>query len=511
MNELLTAQGIRKDYGATRALDSVDISVNEGQVVALLGANGSGKSTLTKILTGAASANEGHIEFASEPFVPRSPMVAQKLGVVAVAQELSLVPSMTVAQNIWLGAQPNLPKTRGSLSKRQDAATKPLLELFADVSRENVGPQTRVSELSPDECQLVEILKAIARQPKLLILDEATSTLDRSQVSRLFELMREWGSAGMGIIFVSHRMEEVFTISHEVCVIRGGRTVLACSTQDVTREAVVSAMTGHSEAGGVPTGTAEASARTGEPVLALRDFSAKGITSTTLQLRRGEILGFGGLQRQGQSALLRAIGGGHQSLSGDLEIEKQPTKFRSPGDAMRAGVHYVGGDRKELAFSQRSIQENLLATAWSRFGPVLRARTVSSTATGFADKLGVKRASLDHPLSSLSGGNAQKVLLARALVNEPSVLILDDPTKGVDVMTKQQIYVTLRELRRQGTAILLYSSEDEELLDLADRVLVFHDGGVVAELKGRHLTKQALVSASMGIRHSEEEGNIDVR
>lgn len=502
MNELLVAEGLRKDYGATRALDSVDIRVDRGKVLALLGANGSGKSTLTRVLTGAASSNGGRIGFESAPFTPRSPLAAQRLGVVAVAQELSLVPTMTVAQNIWLGAQRNLAGP-GGLARRQGVATEPLLELFRDVCRDTVRPHTLISELSPDECQIVEILKAIARRPKLLILDEATSTLDRSQVARLFELMREWCEAGMGIIFVSHRMDEVFAISDDVCVIRVGRTVLGCPTADVTRDEVVTAMTGHA-VGAASAGGRHEPVPSGDVALSLQDFSAPGVARTSLELRRGEVLGLGGLQRQGQSALLRAIAGGAPRLSGELSVAGAPAQIRSAGDAMRAGVHYVGGDRKELAFAQRSILENVLATAWSRFGWLLRPRTVTATATAYADKLGVKRAGLGYPLSSLSGGNAQKVLLARALVNSPTVLVLDDPTKGVDVMTKQQIYATLRELQREGNAILLYSSEDEELLELADRVLVFHDGGVVAELSEDTLTKQSLVSASMGIRRTDE-------
>ncbi|MFF2840544.1 sugar ABC transporter ATP-binding protein [Paenarthrobacter sp. NPDC057981] len=505
MPQLLTATGIRKSYGATMALSAADITVDSGHVVALLGANGSGKSTLTRILTGAASSNGGEIIFDSAAFTPRSPQAAQRAGIAAVAQELSLVPGMTIAQNIWLGARRELPKGKG-LAHRQNAGAAEMLNLFSGFYRDSVTPRTLVSDLSPDESQIVEILKAVARKPKLLILDEATSTLDRSQVARLSSLIEEWCQDGMGVIFVSHRMDEVFSIAHQVCVVRGGKTVLSAPIEDVTRESVVSSMTGSAE--GLVTHSEWSSnidiVKPGKSILEVQGVGASGVLPTTFTLHQGEIVGLGGLQRQGQTALLRVIAGQSSEPVGTILIDGKQLLPLSPSEAMDRGIQYVGGDRSELAFKPRPISENLLASAFRGLSWVLPKKKTEAVAAEWATRLQVKSAGLSAPISSLSGGNAQKVLLARALVNEPRVIVLDDPTKGVDVMTKRHIYAVLRELLAEGIGVLLYSSEDEELLELANRVLVFHDGAVVAELAGPSLNKQALVAASMGVREESE-------
>lgn len=498
-NELLHATGIGKSYGQTRALDGVDITVDRSSVVALLGSNGSGKSTLTRILTGAAAPDAGEIRFDGQAVSLGSPSAAQKLGIVAVAQELSLIGGMTIAENIWLGADSRLRRERRFTQVRH-RETQRLLALFAGVVRSSLTPSTVVATLSPDEWQIVEILKAVAREPKLLILDEATSTLDRQQAARLFELMRSWCEQGTGIIFVSHRMDEVFQISDRVCVIRGGMQVHAGPIAGATPSMLVEAMTGHR----ATTEAATLKSKIGRPTLQAEGLTGNGFRAVSLTVHEGEVLGLGGLQRQGQSSVLRALGGG-SAWRGRLRWQNREVAYRTQTRAIAMGITYVAGDRAEQGLFSRSIMENILAGSWRALGTPLRWAMATARASRYARDLDVRMSRISAPLSSLSGGNAQKVLLARGLANDPRVLLLDDPTKGVDVATKSQIYQILRELRARGLSIVIYSSEDDELLAISDRILVFHDGAIVTELVGDSMKIGKLVSASMGIVSEQGE------
>ena len=497
----LSAQHLVKRYGGVVALADGSLDVESGEVVALMGANGSGKSTLGKIITGAVVPDGGRLLLDDKEARFSSPQAARRAGISAVYQELSLVPDMTVAENVWLANEP-VAMGRVRRKERKERTTR-LLSLFEGALGSTVGPDSLVSDLSPSDRQIVEILKALSREPRVMILDEATASLGAQQVERLFELVREWKSRGMALIFISHRMEEIFQIADRATVLRSGSTVGAEVLKETTEEHLVGLM--------IERGVAERRvehATGGEKTVLLEtgDLRSPVLNGVSLQLREGEILGLGGLQGQGQSDLLLALFGAVPH-SGTVRLAGEEVHFSRPRKAMQQGLAFVPGDRgAEGLLPIRSILENLLLPSWSRYGVLLNMRKARNDSEEVSQGLSLKMGSLDHPVSSLSGGNAQKVVLGKWLMRDPKVLLLDDPTKGVDVGAKGEFYKILSDLRQRGVAILLHSSDDEELLGLCDRVLVMRDGAVRRELSGDDLNKSALVSASVGAGSSPANG-----
>jgi ribose transport system ATP-binding protein len=498
----LSAQHLVKRYGGVVALADGGLDVESGEVVALMGANGSGKSTLGKIITGAVVPDGGRLLLDGEEVRFSSPQAARRAGISAVYQELSLVPDMTVAENVWLANEP-VALGRVRRKERKERTTR-LLSLFEDALGSSVGPDSLVSNLSPSDRQIVEILKALSREPRVMILDEATASLGARQVERLFELVGEWKARGMALIFISHRMEEIFQIADRATVLRSGRTVGAADLKETSEEQLVGLMI----EGGVAERHIEHPADAdGEKTILLEteDLRSSVLNGVSLQLREGEILGLGGLQGQGQSDLLLALFGAVPH-SGTVRLAGEEAHFARPRKAMKKGLAFVPGDRGgEGLLPIRSILENLLLPSWSRYGAFLNMSRARNDSEEVSQDLKLKMGSLDHPVSSLSGGNAQKVVLGKWLMRNPKVLLLDDPTKGVDVGAKGEFYKILSDLRQRGVAILLHSSDDEELLGLCDRVLVMRDGVVQRDLSGADLNKSALVSASVGAASSSPD------
>jgi ribose transport system ATP-binding protein len=499
----LSAEHLVKRYGGVVALADGSLEVESEEVVALMGANGSGKSTLGKIITGAVVPDGGRLLLDGEEVRFSSPQAARRAGISAVYQELSLIPDMTVAENIWLANEPvALGRVR---SKERKVRTARLLALFEDTLDSSVNPDSIVSALSPSDRQIVEILKALSREPRIMILDEATASLGAQQVERLFELVREWKARGMALIFISHRMEEIFQIADRAAVLRSGRTVGVAGLEETSEEQLVGLMI----EGGVAERHIEHPADAhGEKAVLLEteDLRSSVLRGVSLQLREGEIVGLGGLQGQGQSDLLLTLFGAVPH-SGTVRLAGEEVHFSHPRKAMRQGLAFVPGDRGgEGLLPIRSILENLLLPSWARYGAFLNMRRARNDSEDVSQDLRLKMGSLEDPVSSLSGGNAQKVVLGKWLMRDPRVLLLDDPTKGVDVGAKGEFYKILSDLRKRGVAIVLHSSDDEELLGLCDRVLVMRDGEARRELSGGDLNKSALVSASVGAASSSEDG-----
>jgi ribose transport system ATP-binding protein len=489
----LTAEHLVKRYGGVVALSDGSLDVAGGEVLALMGANGSGKSTLGKIITGVAAPDGGALRLDGRAVRFRSPHEARRAGIGAVYQELSLVPAMSVADNIWLTHEPLGPA--GTVSAREvRARTAALIELFAGAVGPALTPDALVAELPPDERQIVEILKALSLEPRLLILDEATSSLDSRQVDRLFQLVADWRRQGRATIFVSHRMEEVFRICDRAVVLRSGATVGEARLAAIGERELVQLMIG----GEVPSRARRGAQAAGAPLLTAAGLTSRQLRGISLELLPGELLGLGGLHGQGQSELLLALFGA-VPFGGQVALAGRPAAFGSPRRAMAAGVAFVPGDRgREGLLPSRSILENLQLPSWRRYGTPLRLAAARADAERAGRELRLVAASLDAPVASLSGGNAQKVVLGKWLMRKPRVLLLDDPTRGVDVGAKGELYALLDELRAAGAGIILYSSDDEELLGLCDRILVLQDGRVRAELAGPTLTRAELVAASMG-------------
>ncbi|MFC1959328.1 sugar ABC transporter ATP-binding protein [Chloroflexota bacterium] len=491
----LSARNVIKRYGGVVALSDGNLEVQSGEVVALLGANGSGKSTLTKVITGVIAPNEGQLHLDDQPIRFSSPQVAKRMGIAAVYQELSLIPDMTVAENIWLTHEPRRFGLRVDFNEMQ-ARTKDLLALFAGTTQTTLEPDEFVSALPPDERQVVEILKAYSQQPRLMILDEATASLDSQQVGRLFELITDWKQQGMAIVFVSHRMDEIFRVADRATVLRNGASVGDRVIDETTEQELVELMI---EGVGTPQIFSGAMLDPAAPIrLAVENLQTDILQGVSFDLRDGELLGLGGLQGQGQADLLLALFGAIP-FTGKVELSGQDVHFKHPRQAMQQDVAFVPGDRgSEGVLLIRSILENLHLPSWSKYGFPLKMDRARADANQVVDDLSIVLDTLDSPVSSLSGGNAQKVVIGKWLLRDPRLLLLNDPTKGVDVGAKAEFYVLLNTLREAGTTIIFYSSDDEELLGLCNRVLVLQDGSVRAELAGADLTQSNLVAASMG-------------
>jgi len=499
MGVSLSARNIVKRYGGVVALADANLDVHSGEVVALIGANGSGKSTLSKVINGVVVLDGGQLLLGDTPVQFSSPQAARALGISTVFQELSLIPQMTVAENIWLAREP-LRKT-GIVDYRQvQRRTTELLALFEGTYKSDLNPDMTVDQLPPDEKQIIEILKAISSNPRLIILDEATASLDSRQVERLFELVVRWKQEDKAVVFVSHRMEEIFQIADRYSVLRNGRTVGAGLIREVTGRELVNLMVEKAAAANVVKRDRQVlgAGLDGKLRLEVKDLRTAVLKGIDLQLRDGELLGIGGLKGQGQRDLLLALFG-DLPYTGMVRLSGEPVHFKHPTQAIKKGVALVPGERtKEGLLSIRSILENLLLPSWKKFGIPIRIGKARQAAMKVASDLQLKMAGLDEPVSSLSGGNAQKVVIGKWLLRDPKLLLLDDPTKGVDVGTKAEFYRLLARLCDQGNAILFYSSDDEELIGLCDRVLVMYDGMIRSELAGDSLTKSNLVAASLG-------------
>jgi len=495
MAKSLSVRNIIKRYGGVVALSDGNLDVRTKEVVALIGANGSGKSTMSKVINGVVVLDGGQLLLDDKPVHISSPQSAKNMGIATVFQELSLIPQMTVAENIWLTREPMT--AFGTVNRKAiKDKTEQLLSLFRGTYKTDLHPDDPVASLPPDEKQIIEILKAINLDPWMVILDEATASLDGRQVQRLFELIGDWKEAGKAVVFVSHRMEEIFRIADKYSVLRNGKTVGAGKMKDINEKELVKLMI---EKESVFTFTRGETKANEKPIyLEIKDLRTDTLHGVSFRVREGELVGIGGLRGQGQRDLLLSLFG-DVPYSGTVKIFGNESKFKHPREAMKKGVALVPGDRaREGLLYIRSILENLQLPSWAQYGFPLRIGKAKKDAEQAGASLNLKMAGLGEPVSSLSGGNAQKVVLGKWLMRKPRLLLLDDPTKGVDVGTKAEFYALLTQLCNEGKTILFYSSTDEELVGLCDRVLVVHDGIIRTELSGASLTKENLIAASLG-------------
>ncbi|HSL44628.1 MAG TPA: sugar ABC transporter ATP-binding protein [Anaerolineales bacterium] len=505
MTKSLSARNIVKHYGGVVALSDGNLDVNAHEVVALVGANGSGKSTMSKVINGVVVLDGGQLLLDDHPVQFPSPQAAKNAGISTVFQELSLIPQMTIAENIWLTREP-LNRFGAVDRKAVNTRTEELLALFQGTYKTDLHPDAAVAALPPDEKQIIEILKAISFDPWLIILDEATASLDSRQVQRLFDLVETWKEDGKAIVFVSHRMEEIFRIADKFTVLRNGRTVGSGNIKDINEKALIKLMIEKESVLGFLRGEAKSDEHAQETSLEVENLTAGYLRGVSFKANKGELLGIGGLRGQGQRDLLHSLFG-DITYTGNVRLFGEELHFRHPRDAMRKGFALVPGERaKEGLLYIRSILDNMLLPSWRRYGLPLKVTNAKKDATQTGSSLNLKMAGLEAPVSSLSGGNAQKVVIGKWLMREPQVLLLDDPTKGVDVGTKAEFYALLTRLSEEGKTILFYSSDDEELIGLCDRVLVIHDGMIRTELSGSTLTKERLIAASLGASHAPQGG-----
>lgn len=446
VSNVLSARAITKIFGPTTALDNVSVDFVPGTVHALMGANGSGKSTLTKALVGVLSPDQGEVWLGNTE-LKRARVREQ--GIVAVFQETSLVPEMSVEDNIWLTREPrNVFGIDRNALRQQTVA---LIDLIKDVAP-NVRPETPVSALGPDSRQLVELLKAVSRDPRFIVLDEATASLDGRQAARVAELVDTWRRQNRCVILVTHRMHEAFALADTISVLRNGKLMATGARSALDEAQVVDLMVG--VAGRRAPG--EERAPVGDAATALSATVATGRSGNdfVLQVRKGEIVGLAGLQGQGQATVLRGLFSGDSRITA-LEVSGRPTRITQPADALRAHLAFVPGDRnRDGLLKSLSVSDNMLAASWSSHAKWgwLDLAGAQRTVKDLIARLRVKTASTGVAVSTLSGGNAQKIVLARWLATQPEVLLLDDPTKGIDVNARADFYEALEQARGEGMA-----------------------------------------------------------
>ena len=500
VNPLLALSGLSKSYGGIRALQDVSLLAQRGTVHALLGENGAGKSTLIKLISGVIRPDHGTIALDGRVVDFASPRDAERHGIACVFQELSLLPELSVADNIFIATPP---RRFGLIDgRRQHAGARALL---ARMGCDDIDPRVLVRDLPLARRQLIEICKAIAQGPRILILDEATSALPAKDAERVFRLVHDLRAEGCLVFLITHRMREVTALADTCSVFRNGTHVSTFPVGARSDAELVRMMIGRDIEAVFPPKRPSSPAAPGPAALEVRSLSWQDqLHDVSMIVRAGEIVGIGGLEGQGQSELLLALFGVLRGIRGEVRLEGRPVHPTSPRAAMaRApGISLIPEDRKsEGLIPDMSIAENLsLASlrALSRFGFVDRRRELQRHRT-FIDALRIKVASADLAAGTLSGGNQQKVVIAKWLMTGARVILLNDPTRGIDVGTKQEIYVLLRKLADDGAAIVLFSSDYAELVGCCDRVLVPYEGRIRAELSGSAITEEAIVAASLDL------------
>ncbi len=490
---VLETRDICKQFPGVRALHNVSLQLQKGEVHALVGENGAGKSTLIKILAGALHASSGDILMNGHKVQFASPIDAMHRGISVIYQELMLVPYLSAAENIYLGHEPKHALGTVDFASMEHQAQRILDKLSA-----GFRANTLVSELNVAQQQIVEIAKAVSHEVSVLVMDEPTASLTDREIEQLFRLISELKSQGVSILYVSHRMEEIFEIASTVTVMRDGEHVCSVPIQDVTMDKLVQLMVGRELA-------AETSQR--EHVdrgihLEVRSLTSTKIKDISFTLRKGEILGLSGLVGAGRSEVARAIYGADKVLSGEVLINGKSVGIRKPSDAITNGIGLVTEDRKNQGLVlTMTVRENTTLAHLDKFtrGLFINRKAEKDEAQRIADSLHTKITGVEMVTGHLSGGNQQKVVLARWLCRQCQILIFDEPTRGIDVAAKAEIYQLIRELADSGVSIIVISSELPEILLLCERIIVMHEGHITGELGRSEATQQKILSMAMGI------------
>jgi len=472
---------VKKSFGGVHALRGVSLTIQPGTIHALVGENGAGKSTLLKILQGVLSPTEGTIEVFGERMTENSPENSRRLGIEMIFQDLSLIPSLSVAQNIFLNREPR--RMTLLVDERREIAQA--ADIIGQLNL-RVDTRTPVSELSPGQAQLTEIAKAIHQKARVLILDEPTSSLSAQEADTLFGMLRKLTAAGTAVVYVSHRMTEIMTIADEITILRDGQNVTSGKTSDFTLDSIVQNMVGKRVTGFQY--QARPIDRSGAPALKVRDLSGPSgkPEHVSFEVHKGEIVGIAGLMGAGRSELARLLFGVDRRKGGSVELDGRPLEFRSPADAIKAGIVLVPESRHdEGLIVEHSVGHNLGLPQVDQMvrGPFIDRRRESSLNAELISRLRIKTPNAENKVRNLSGGNQQKIVIAKWLATDPSVVILDEPTAGVDIGSKAEIVELIRNVASSGKSVIVISSEPAELLATSDRILVMSNGKLAREIE----------------------------
>jgi ribose transport system ATP-binding protein len=488
---LILMEGIEKSFPGVHALNQVHFDLYPGEVHALVGENGAGKSTLMKVLTGVFPKDAGHIYYKGKEVDIPNPRAAQLLGISIIYQEMELMPHLTVAQNIFIGREPR----RGFRFLLDEKEINRKAEELLSSLHIDIDPRTKVADLTVAKQQMVEIAKALSYNAEVLIMDEPTSALSETEVEELFETIRHLKNNGMGIIYITHRLEELKEISDRITVMRNGQYIDTLDTREATLDRIISLMVGREI---YQTSKRSSEKEDEEVVLEVRNLNrGRVIKNVSFKLKRGEILGFAGLLGAGRTEVARAIFGADPIDSGEIYIKGRRVHIKSPTDAVKHGIGYLSEDRKRYGLMLGlDVEDNIVIATLERFlgrlGWVKRSKT-SEEARMRVDELDIKTPSLQQKVKYLSGGTQQKVVVAKWLTRNCDILIFDEPTRGIDVGAKSEIYKLLNELAESGKSIIMISSELPEILRMSHRIIVMCEGRITGELMAEEATQERIM------------------
>lgn len=489
---LVSMEKIEKTFPGVHALNQCRFELRSGEVHALIGENGAGKSTMMKVLTGVYQKDSGHIFYKGKEVEIRTPKAAQELGISIIHQELNLMPHLTVAQNIFIGREPRTKGANFFLNEKEiNAKTKELL----DMMHLDLDPTTKVSDLTVAKQQMVEIAKALSFNSEVLIMDEPTAALTDSEIEELFKMINKLRNEGVGIVYISHRMDELKKICDRVTVMRDGSYIDTADMKDITIEKIISLMVGRTIFESAPEVPENASQ---EVVLEVKNLKrGKSIRDVNFTLKKGEILGFAGLMGAGRTEVARAIFGADTYESGEIYIHGKKVNIKSPKDAVNHGIGYLSEDRKRYGLALgMDVETNIVLASFKKFmdflGFVKTANTESS-ANHYVDALRIKTPGIKQNVKNLSGGNQQKVVIGKWLTKDCDILIFDEPTRGIDVGAKSEIYKLLNDLAMQGKSIIMISSELPEILRMSHRIMVMCEGRITGELNVNEASQEHIM------------------
>ena len=488
---LVSMEGIDKSFPGVHALNECRFELRAGEVHALLGENGAGKSTMMKVLSGIYAPDAGRILYKGNPVTIANPKAAQQLGISMIHQELNLMPHLTLAQNVFIGREPR----RGVKFWLDEQAINVQTQQLFDSMHLKLDPRTKVADLTVAKQQMVEIAKALSYSSEVLIMDEPTAALTEAEIDELFITIDQLRSRGVGIVYISHRLEEIKRICDRITIMRDGRYINTVNAKDVAIDQIISMMVGRTIYESAPEVPADANR---EFVLEVKHLTRTGVLKDiNFNLKKGEILGFAGLMGAGRTEVARAVFGADRIDSGEIYVEGKLAQIKSPQDAVRYGIGYLSEDRKRYGLALgMDVESNVVLAAFKKFfglfGWVDRHKT-STTAEHYVSALAIKTPTIQQRVKNLSGGNQQKVVIGKWLTADTNILIFDEPTRGIDVGAKSEIYKLLNDLVQQGKSIIMISSELPEILRMSHRVVVMCEGRITGELNAAEATQEGIM------------------